>query len=175
MFTDRLSKRARKFYREHPGAYLEMKGFRERGSRPCPGCGEEVSFESFTCPECGRTLRKYRGRGIFLALMAGALLLLLAAGSVMLFVLGRTPECDDPESLELLRERFDFSLYASTLGLKSVSALVYGIPEGGGMFSDRYCRGLVALEDGREVHLEYTIVYRFAEHPQIKFKLVSEP
>ena len=49
---EKLSRRAQKFYRTNPEAYLELKEIEQRGTRICPGCEKEVELSLLECPEC---------------------------------------------------------------------------------------------------------------------------
>ena len=68
---EKLSKRAQKFYRTNPEAYLELKEIEQRGTRICPGCEKEVELSLLECPECGHILRTSRWKDAWKWILGG--------------------------------------------------------------------------------------------------------
>ena len=98
---EKLSKRAQKFYRTKPEAYLELKVLEPRGTRICPGCEKEVELSLLECPECGHILRTSRWKDAWKWILGATLLLLLGSGGSMILFFGNIPACDDPEVYHL--------------------------------------------------------------------------
>ena len=94
---EKLSKRAQKFYRTNPEAYLELKEIEQRGTRICPGCEKEVELSLLECPECRHILRTSRWKDAWKWILGGTLLLMLGSGGSMILFFGNIPACDDPE------------------------------------------------------------------------------
>ena len=161
---EKLSKRAQKFYRTNPEAYLELKEIEQRGARICPGCKKEVELSLLECPECGHILRSSRWKDTWKWILGGTLLLMLGSGGSMILFFGNIPACDDPEVYQRLRGEFDHSLYATTLKLVSDSAMYYGPTQGMRLFQDRNCRALIETSEGAGVHVEYLLEHRFFRH-----------
>jgi endogenous inhibitor of DNA gyrase (YacG/DUF329 family) len=54
--------------------------------KPCPDCGHEVSTKAYSCPSCGRALKRTPGSRAaqgcagFIAMVIGVLILIALAG-----------------------------------------------------------------------------------------------
>ena len=171
---EKLSKRAQKFYRTNPEAYLELKEIEQRGTRICPGCEKEVELSLLECPECGHILRTSRWKDAWKWILGATLLLLLGSGGFMILFFGNIPACDDPEVYQRLRGEFDHSLYATTLKLVSDSVMYYGPTQGMRLFQDRNCRALIETSEGAGVHVEYFLEHRLFQHHGMTMQIIPE-
>ena len=170
-----LSRRAQKFYRNNPEAYIELQEIQQRGSRICSECQTEIALKQTECPGCGRQLRKPRYT-VFSKWILGAFLILSISSAITaIIVLGKVPCCDASVSLALLRKQFDHSLYATSFGLISSSASAYGPEQGLLLFRDRLCRGIIETENGSGFQLEFTLEHRTGSSPGLKYSIISDP
>ena len=92
---EKLSRRAQKFYRTNPEAYLELKEIEPRGTRICPGCEKEVELNLLACPECGHILRTSRWKDAWKWILGATFLLLLGSGGSMICLLYTSPSPRD--------------------------------------------------------------------------------
>ena len=172
---EKLSKRAQKFYRTNPEAYLELKEIEQRGTRICPECEKEVELNLLECPECGHILRNSRWKDAWKWILGSVILLFIGTGGFMILFFGNIPTCDDPHTLQRLRGEFDHTLYATTLKLVSESVMSYGPQEGILLFQNRNCRALINIQEGSEVHVEYLLEHHFFQEPGMTVQILAEP
>ena len=172
---EKLSKKAQKFYRTNPEAYLELKEIEQRGTRICPECEKEVELNLLECPACGHILRHSLWKDAWKWTLGLMIIILTGSGASMVLFFGNIPPCDDPYILQKLRGEFDHTLYATTMKLVSESVMPYSPPQGMLLFQNRKCKALVETDEKSEVHVEYLLVHHFFKEPGMTIQIIAEP